>query len=208
MIKRSLALIVLSALLGACGFHLRGTTSATRIALNELNLTAQDAYGETQRLLRSQLEANGVKVYAGAPYELALTNETEKRRTASYTSTSRSMEYELTTSLEYELYDSRKLLLGSNELTVRKVYVHDQNNIAASTQNASQLRGEMRQELVQQLIMRLQQLSPERLALMEKRARNRAKAEAQAAEAAQRFEEEQQNEPQQSPLDLPPDQTP
>ena len=90
MIKRSLALIALTGLLGACGFHLRGTTSTTRIALNELNLTAHDTYGETQRELRSQLEANGVKVYAGAPYELVLANETEKRRTASYTSTSRS----------------------------------------------------------------------------------------------------------------------
>ncbi|MDV7213641.1 LPS-assembly lipoprotein LptE [Azotobacter beijerinckii] len=204
MIKRSLALVALTGLLGACGFHLRGTGGeSTRIALSELNLTARNAYGETQRLLRSQLEANGVKVYASAPYELVLTRETEKRRTASYTSTSRSMEYELSTTLEYELLDTRKLQLGSNELTVQKVYVHDQNNITGSTQEALQLREEMRREMVQQLILRLQQLTPERLAQMEKQAQERARAEAQAAEAAQRAQEEQQNEPQQSPLDLP-----
>jgi LPS-assembly lipoprotein len=200
MIKRSLALIALTGLLGACGFQLRGTGETGRLALSELNLSARNAYGETQRLLRRQLEASGVKVYPGAPYELVLARESEKQRTASYTSSARSVEYELTTTLEYELLDARKQLLGSNELEVQKVYVHDQNNITASTQEAQQLREEMRREMVQQLMLRLQQLTPERIALMEQRAKERA----QAAEAARRAQEEQQGEPQQSPLELPP----
>jgi len=204
MIKRSLALIALTGLLGACGFQLRGTGETGRLALSELNLSARNAYGETQRLLRRQLEASGVKVYPGASYELVLARESEKQRTASYTSSARSVEYELTTTLEYELLDARKQLLGSNELEVQKVYVHDQNNITASTQEAQQLREEMRREMVQQLMLRLQQLTPERIALMEQRAKERAQAEAQAAEAARRAQEEQQGEPQQSPLELPP----
>lgn len=208
MIKRSLTLIALTGLLGACGFQLRGTGETGRIALSELNLTARNAYGETQRLLRRQLETSGVKVYAGAPYELVLARESEKQRTASYTSSARSVEYELTTTLEYELRDARNLLLGNNELEVQKVYVHDQNNITASTQEAQQLREEMRREMVQQLMLRLQQLTPERIAQMEQRAKERAQAEAQAEEAARRAQEEQQEEqqdaPQQSPLELPP----
>lgn len=204
MIKRSLALIALTGLLGACGFQLRGTGETGRLALSELNLSARNAYGETQRLLRRQLEASGVKVYPGAPYELVLARESEKQRTASYTSSARSVEYELTTTLEYELLDARKQLLGNNELEVQKVYVHDQNNITASTQEAQQLREEMRREMVQQLMLRLQQLTPERIALMEQRAKERAQAEAQAAEAARRAQEEQQEAPQQSPLELPP----
>ncbi|WP_349571238.1 LPS assembly lipoprotein LptE [Azotobacter salinestris] len=204
MIKRSLALIALASLLGACGFQLRGTGETGRLAISELNVSARNAYGETQRMLRRQLEASGVKVYAGAPYELVLAREKEERRTASYTSSARSVEYELTTTLEYELLDARKQLLGSNELEVQKVYVHDQNNITASTQEAQQLREEMRREMVQQLMLRLQQLTPERIAQMEEAAKERARAEAQAAEAERRAQEQQQEAPQQSPLELPP----
>ncbi|GAB3465609.1 LPS-assembly lipoprotein LptE [Azotobacter salinestris] len=204
MIKRSLALIALTSLLGACGFQLRGTGETGRLAISELNVSARNAYGETQRMLRRQLEASGVKVYAGAPYELVLAREKEERRTASYTSSARSVEYELTSTLEYELLDARKQLLGSNELEVQKVYVHDQNNITASTQEAQQLREEMRREMVQQLMLRLQQLTPERISQMEEAAKERARAEAQAAEAERRAQEQQQEAPQQSPLELPP----
>ncbi len=206
MIKRSLALIALTGLLGACGFHLRGTGDTGSYAFTELNLSARNAYGETARMLRRQLEGSGIRIHPGAPYELVLAREGEKQRTASYTSSARSVEYELTTTLEYELRDARKLLLGSNEIEVQKVYVHDQNNIAASTQEALQLREEMRRELVQNLMLRLQQLTPERLALMEERAVEQARIEAEAEQArrAQRAQEQEQlDEPLQSPLELP-----
>lgn len=200
MIKRSLLVFGLAGLLSACGFQLRGTGDAGQFALRELDLSARNAYGDTVRQVRQSLEASNVRVHDGAPYELVLVRENQRQRTASYTSSARSAEYELTSELVYELRGKQNLPLASNKLQVQKVYVHDQNNITGSSQEAAQLREEMRRELVQQLVMRLQQITPSRLDELQQKAEERARAEAQALEEARRS---QQQEPQQSPLLLP-----
>ncbi|MCY1438035.1 LPS-assembly lipoprotein LptE [compost metagenome] len=185
--KRSLSgllLVMLATLLGACGFQLRGTGS-NDFALTELDLAARNAYGETVKDVRRMLENSGVRVHGGAPYRLVLVNENERQRTASYTSSARSAEYALSSSLDYEIRSGELRLLG-DRLEVQKVYVHDSNNLIGSDQEAQQLRAEIRRELVQQLGMRLQQLSPTRLATLQETAQAKADAEARAAEEAAR----------------------
>ncbi|CAD5107621.1 LPS-assembly lipoprotein LptE [Zestomonas carbonaria] len=199
MLKRNLMVIGLAALLSACGFHLRGTGD-TQFALKELNLTARNTYGDTVREVREVLENNDVKVYPGAPYTLVLARESQSRRTASYTTNARSAELELTLGLDYELRGANNLLLSTDKLEVRKVYVQDDNNLIGSGQEADQLRGEMRRDLVQQLALRLRLITPAQLDQLQQDAEAKAKADAEAAEAAQRARAAQ---PQQSPLQLP-----
>lgn len=196
MMKRNLLVIGLAALLGACGFQLRGTGD-THFALKELDLSARNAYGETAKQLREVLENNGVRVYPGAPYHLVLSNESESRRTASYTSSARSAENELTTTLDYEIRGSRNLLLMSNQLEAQTFYVQDGNNLIGSDQEAAQVREEMRRDLIQQLVQRLRLVTPEQLEQLQLAADAKAKAEADALEAARQRAAEQ---PQQSPL--------
>lgn len=196
MMKRNLLVIGLAALLGACGFQLRGTGD-THFALKELDLSARNAYGETAKQLREVLENNGVRVYPGAPYHLVLSNESESRRTASYTSSARSAENELTTTLDYEIRGSRNLLLMSNQLEAQNFYVQDGNNLIGSDQEAAQVREEMRRDLIQQLVQRLRLVTPEQLEQLQLAADAKAKAEADALEAARQRAAEQ---PQQSPL--------
>lgn len=200
MMKRNLLVLGLTALLSACGFHLRGTGEAD-FALTELDVTARNAYGQTVKDMRQALQDNGVNVHAGAPYTLVLARDDESQRTASYTSSARSAEYELTQTLQYEIRGSNDLLLLNDKMTVQKYYVHDSNNLIGSDQEAAQLRREMRQEMVQQMIMRLQLITPAQLDQLQQTAEAKAKAEAEALEAARRAEQEQQ--PQQSPLQLP-----
>jgi len=186
--KRSLSglmLVMLATLLGACGFQLRGVGSHD-FALKELDLSARNAYGQTVKDVRSLLESSGVRVHDGAPYEVVLTREAEQQRTASYTSSARSAEYELTTSLDYQVRGEGNLPLLDDSLEVRRTYVHDSNNLIGSDQEAEQLRAEMRRELVQQLLMRLQMLTPARLGELQEQALARAEAEAQATEAARK----------------------
>ncbi|MGH8437126.1 MAG: LPS assembly lipoprotein LptE [Pseudomonas sp.] len=199
MIKRNLMVVGLAALLSACGFQLRGTGD-TQFAIKELNLTARNAYGTTIKEVRQVLENNDVKVYPGAPYTLVLANEAENQRTASYTGSARSAEYELTMTLNYELRGAKNLLLMSNQLEVQNTYVQDDNNLAGSDQEAAQVRQEMRRDLVQQLAQRLQQISPSQLDQLQQTAEAKAKAEADALEAARQSE---QAKPLQSPLQLP-----
>ncbi|HBX56622.1 LPS assembly lipoprotein LptE [Pseudomonas sp. UBA2684] len=199
MMKRNLLIIGLATLLSACGFQLRGTGDV-QFALKELDVSARNAYGETVKLVTQVLENNDVRVFPGAPYSLVLSNEQETQRTASYTSSARSAEYELTTTLDYEIRGAKNLLLTSNQLEVQNFYVQDGNNLIGSDQEAVQLRNEMRRDLVQQLVQRLQLVTPQQLDELQQVAEAKAKAEADALEAARQREAAQ---PQQSPVQLP-----
>ncbi|MES2819380.1 MAG: LPS assembly lipoprotein LptE [Pseudomonadota bacterium] len=199
MIKRNLLILGLAALLSACGFQLRGTGDV-QFALTELDVTARNTYGTTVKQLSKVLENSGVRVHPGAAYQLVLVREGESQRTASYTSSARSAEQELITSLDYEIRGAKNLLLLSDSLQAQSTAVYDGNNLIGSAQESSQLRDEMRRDLIQQLVMRLQQVTPQRLDQLQQTAEARAQAEADALEAARRA---QQNQPQQSPIQLP-----
>ncbi|MGX5218054.1 MULTISPECIES: LPS-assembly lipoprotein LptE [Pseudomonas] len=200
MIKRNLLLIGLTALLSACGFQLRGTGDV-QFTLTELNVTARNAYGETVKQVTETLENNKVKVNAGAPYTLALVNEQETQRSASYTSSAQTAENELTTRLDYEIRGgSKNLLLLNNQLEVRSIQTRDGNNIVGSDEEMAQLRQEMRRDLINQLMLRLQLITPAQLDALLQTAEAKAQAEADAEEAAR---QRQAAEPQQSPMEIP-----
>lgn len=91
----------------------------------------------------------------------------------------------------------------SNQVQVQKVYVHDENNLIGSDQEAAQLRSEMRRDLIQQP-MRLQTLTPAQLDEAQRQAEAKAKAEADALRAADEAERQRRAaEPQQSPIEFP-----
>jgi LPS-assembly lipoprotein len=195
MIKRNLLVMGLAVLLSACGFQLRGT-GTNELALKELNLTARDAYGQTVVQLRKALENSGVTVASGSPYTLDLVDERGNQRTASYSGSARSSEYELSNTLQYEIRGQNDLTLLNDKIEVQKVYVHDGNNLTGSDQEASQVRREMRNELIQRMMLRLQQITPAQLDKLQVD----AKAEADAAAEAQRVMD---STPQQSPIQIP-----
>ncbi len=199
MIKRNLLVMGLAVMLSACGFHLRGT-GTSELAIKELDLSARNAYGDTVNELRDLLRSSGVNVHSGAPYKLVLTNEAETQRAASYAGSGRSVEYELTTALSYDIQGRNATPLISDKLEVQKIYLYDGNNVTGSGQEAGQIRSEMRRDLVQKMVLRLQLLTPAQLDELQAKADERAKAEAAALEAAQRAQDAQ---PQQSPLEIP-----
>lgn len=199
MIKRNLLVMGLAVLLGACGFQLRGT-GTSQMALKELNVTARDAYGPTVTQLRKQIAASGVKVYDGAPYKLVLSREQEDQRSASYTSGSRSAEYELTSTVTYDIIGHENLNLLSDKIIVDKTYTQDGNNLAGSDQVAKETRDEIRREVIQRLMLRLQQITPAQLDKLQDEADAKAKALAEQEAEAQRIRDAT---PQQSPLQIP-----
>src|SRR5690606_37825673 len=150
MIKRTVMMTGMVLLLSACGFQLRGT-GMDDFALEEINLQARNSHGETVRQLEQLLENNGVRVHQGARYTLDLVREQNRQRTASYTSSARSAEYELTSILDYQFRGPQNTVLLEDSIEVQKVYVHDSSNLIGSDQEANQLRSEMRRELLQQL---------------------------------------------------------
>lgn len=199
MNKGNLVVLGLTLLLSACGFQLRGTGDV-EFGLKELDLQARNSYGDTVRELQTLLERNEVRVHPGAKYSLNLANEQTRQRTASYTSSARSAEYELTSTLDYQFRGPQDRLLLEDRVEVQKVYVHDSNNLIGSSQEGDQLRQEMRRELLQQLVMRIQRITPGELDRLQQAAEAKARAEAEAVEAARRAQDAR---PQQSPIELP-----
>ncbi|KQB53725.1 hypothetical protein AQS70_09430 [Pseudomonas endophytica] len=199
MIKRNLLVMGLAVLLSACGFQLRGT-GVNQMTIPELGVSARNAYGDTVRELRQALEQSGVKVTDNAPYKIFLSREQEDQRSASYTGTGSTAEYELSKVLTYQIIGENNLTLLENKLEVHKFYQQNTGNIAGSTQEATMVRKEMTRDLVQQVMLRLEQLTPARLAELQAVADEKARAEAEALEAQRRAEAET---PQQSPLELP-----
>lgn len=199
MVKRNLMVVGLALLMSGCGFQLRGTGDAD-FALSEINLQARDIRGQTVQQLRELLQSNDVQVHSGARYSLNLANEQTRQRTASYTSSARSAEYELTSTLDYEFRGPQNTVLLQDSVEVQRVYVHDSNNLIGSSQEGDQLRQEMRRELIQQLVMRVQRVSQAQLDELQETAEARARAEAEAIEAQQRMLDSQ---PQQSPIERP-----
>src|SRR5690606_29962077 len=162
---------------------LRGTGDV-EFGLKEIDLQARNSYGETVQQLEALLESNDVRVHPGAKYSLNLANEQTRQRTASYTSSARSAEYELTSVLDYEFRGPQNLLLLEDSVEVQKVYVHDSNNLIGSSQEGDQLRQEMRREILHQLVMRIQRITPAQLDRLQQEGETRARAEVEALDAA------------------------
>ncbi|TSD74901.1 hypothetical protein FFI16_000170 [Pseudomonas sp. KBS0710] len=199
MIKRNLLVMGLAVLLSACGFQLRGTAT-NELSIKELDVSARNAYGDTVTQLRQTLESSGVRVASGATYKLNLVDEKETQRNLSYASAGRASDIELNTLVVYELQGRDHLPLMGDKVEVQKVVSHDGNNLVGSDSEIIQVRKEMRRELIQRLMIRLQQLTPEKLAALQLTADNKAKADADALKAAQEYED---NTPKQSPAEVP-----
>jgi len=149
-------------LLSACGFHLRGTESS-RFAIDEINLEARNRYGETVKELRDALKKRGVQVRSGAFPTLLLSEEKQQARALGRAGSAQTVEMELQLTLDYQLLGKNRLLLSEDTLQVRRIYVQDDNNIAANNGEQEQLVREMRRDLLGQLLMRLQALTPGQL---------------------------------------------
>ncbi|ANF88467.1 LPS assembly lipoprotein LptE [Pseudomonas sp. M5A4_2d] len=199
MIKRNLLVMGLAVLLSACGFQLRGT-GTNELSIKELDVSARNAYGDTVTQLRQTLESSGVRVAAGATYKLVLVDEKETQRNLSYASAGRASDIELNSLVIYELQGRDHLPLMGDKVEVQKVVSHDGNNLVGSDSEIIQVRKEMRRELVQRLMVRLQQLTPDKLAALQQTADNKAKADADALKAAKEYED---NTPKQSPVEVP-----
>ncbi|HZJ91639.1 MAG TPA: LPS assembly lipoprotein LptE [Thiopseudomonas sp.] len=201
MLKRTITVLGLAFLMSACGFHLRGT-GTMKMALNELDFAARDSLSPLAKQVKESLANNKVDVLSNAAYTLYIGAEGNTQRTASFTAGTRSAEYTMTSSVDYELRSGNLPALLQDRLEVQRTYAYNQDNVTGSGQEAALLREEMRRELVTQLMMRLQAITPAQLHDLRELAQQRQEAEAQAREAAARAQQ-QFDEPQQSPISLP-----
>ncbi len=149
------AIIVMALFLSACGFQLKGIVSLDdSLKLAVINKTGQSSYSVFRPLERN-LQANGVKLVGNinANYQINLLQELKERRTSTISSSNGIDEYELRTTVIFEILDrNNEIVVAPQTLKLERTYDYNPNQQTASDTEESQLRTEMSERLASQIV--------------------------------------------------------
>lgn len=156
-ILRGLTLILSLCAISACGFSLRGSESA---ALPIASLIVSHPAGPypLRAPLIEALRASNVDIadYNASDLQLVLSAEEQERRTISINTRAGAGQYELTVSIQADLYRAGQHLAGPETLTASGTFYEDTANISGSSSGQELLLSDIRRELASQVIRRLQ----------------------------------------------------
>ncbi|MGV3592433.1 MAG: LPS assembly lipoprotein LptE [Gammaproteobacteria bacterium] len=157
--SRLLAVSLLLAVLGGCGFTLRGTVDLPP-ELHTLQIESPVPNSEIVREVSRVLRNNAVTLTDTATddvWRLGIGGEQLRERVLSVNANARAGEYELTMDVAAQLRRGAETI-GPETLSVSRVYLADPENAVAKNEEAELIRSEMRRELAQQILRRLQSL--------------------------------------------------
>lgn len=153
-----LTLVLGSALLAGCGFHIR-ETAAVPAALQPLYLGGPYSNGALARALRLQLSSVDTAVsptIMGARYELRLLSESLDQRDASIDRRGLVAEYLLTASAQFALYDQTgTLVLGPTRVDERRSIFNDPDKATTTSEEIRLVSADMSKVLAQRIALRL-----------------------------------------------------
>lgn len=140
-----------AALLGGCGWHLRGFNQYSM--LDELNLVADNRFGPMALAVRDAMRQYSVAQSDTAAWRLELGEEELRRRTVAVTSIGSASQYELTLRIPF-LYRSSTTdeVQLPQVLQATRVYDFDFRNTVAKTEEEQVLVQEMRNELAHRIL--------------------------------------------------------
>jgi LPS-assembly lipoprotein len=152
---KNLLLLILVLMLGACGFHLRGSAQLPFDTIyvqgggNQLGPDLQRylRYGTSVKVVQTQNEAQAV---------LHILGEGREKRILSLTGGGRVGEFELYYRLSFRLHDGKGAeLMPAQQLELKRVLSFSDAQVLAKEQEEALLYREMQNDAVQQIIRRL-----------------------------------------------------
>ncbi len=157
--SRIFLVILLTSLLGGCGFHLRGDYLLSD-ELQTLYVSSSDVHGELTRLVKQHLSRNQVKVlkYKKAQIpELRIMSDKLDRRTLSVFQNGQVAEYELIYSVHYQLHFGSVNGEPIDEpqdfrFELNRDYQDDPNSALAKSRELSLLLSEMRKSAADKIL--------------------------------------------------------
>lgn len=152
-------MITLALLVGACGFHLRGSVELPPV-LRVTYLKADDSFSGMAFDLRNELKAAGAEIAEqpeGATAVLNIISQRSDQRVLSVGSTGKASEYELFNEIAFSLESPQgEILLAAQTVRVKRDLVFDQNALLGKVSESERIRREMRRSLARQVITRIQ----------------------------------------------------
>ena len=154
------------ALLGGCGFQLRGAPPVSA-ALQPLAVACADDVPELLcQSVRTQLELGDVKLEepGTARYVMKLGDFRQDRRASAITVQAAAAEYTLRHSVSLELVSADQIpIIADTRLTATESYRYDETNVLAKQREEEELRAQLSDRLAQQIIFRLAPLTKARI---------------------------------------------
>ena len=155
---RFLLLLLLTAGVSACGFHLRGAVEVPA-ALKETRIVGVAEFAPLSLQLKKVLTSAGSTVLpatAKTASTISIRNELYDRRVLSVDAQGRVAEYELIYSFDFNVSDETgALLVPSQKITLTRDYRFDPNNVLAKDAEEAQIRKDMIEFSVRQLMRRI-----------------------------------------------------
>lgn len=145
-------LAVLGLLLGACGFHLRGTGAG---AVDLPPVTVRGPEGDPFTAAVRRALPTPVAGEAASGLVLRLDDVVRERRPISVTDRARVAEYALLAAVEFTLLGADGTLVAQDRLSVERIFRLDADNLLGASGEEDVLRAEMRRDLVGSLLRRI-----------------------------------------------------
>jgi len=153
--------LMVTLLLTACGFHLRGDVTLAP-ELSKLYIEGADPYNPLVRELTRSLTTTGVVVVTerkDATAILQILKNSGSRRVLSVSSEGKVSEYELYQTLEFKVRDAAgRELLAPQYLELTRDYLFEKEDVLGKSNEEEILRRDMRRDLVRLIMLRLEAL--------------------------------------------------
>jgi LPS-assembly lipoprotein len=159
---RGLAIVLVAALLSACGFHLRGSYSlpweTLHISLPEFDILRAEIKRNIEAATQTRIVADRKEAQA----TLVISRNDALRSILSLDAKGNQREIQLTRVFVYSLQDDKGKALGpAGQIVLQRDMTYDENLIYAKQGEEAMIQREMQDDLVQQLMRRLAAFKPE-----------------------------------------------
>jgi len=157
---RRTALIILCALIGACGFHLQGATKLSP-ALSVTYVEAEDTHTEFHRSLLDAFDAAGVRVATErdqATTVVSIQKDETGQRVLSVSAQNTPREYEVYYTVIFAVNVGDKILLAPQTVTLTRDYSFDERALLAKGREEELLRAALADDIVGIVMRRLASL--------------------------------------------------
>ncbi len=156
------ALLLLTLLLGACGFHLRGQAG---MPFKSLYIDTTSPKTPLITELRRDLESNQVKLVATADQAdvvLQIVSEISDKQILTLNTSGRVTEFRLNYRISLRAYDHKQQeWIPAEEMALRRDYSYDDTLVLAKESEENLLTQSMRSEMAQQILRRLSRARPQ-----------------------------------------------
>lgn len=153
---RAILILMLTALLAACGFQLRGSYSLPFDTLHVALPESSALHALIKRNVEAGSQAHVVASERDAQATLTVLRDVSQKNILSLDSTGRVREYQLVRSFAFRVSDSKnRELMPPGEIVIRRDITYSDTQVLAKESEEALLWRDIQNDLVQQLIRRL-----------------------------------------------------